>query len=586
MKTTTLITMMLIAFMGFSQAATLPLDFESGTSEWTDFDGGSLTIVDNTQMSGINTSAKVAQMVKSADKIWGGSFIMLDAPIDFSTNKKFKMKVFSPRVGAKVLLKVENADNGAIAFEKEVVTTVANEWEELIFDYSLIDVSKSFQKIVVIFDLGIMGDGSANFTFLLDDIVLYSDGNVTEAPAFPIDFESSTIAYGLVDFDGAGTTIMPNPQISGINQSAMVTQLIRNGGAVWAGSKMILSRDIDFSQDGGLSMKVFTSAPVGTMVKFKLEGTAQIEKDMFTTVSNAWETIVWDFTGTASDTYNTLVFMFDFGKTGDGTANSTFLFDDVMQVNLSGGLAQINLPVTFDDETMNYALTDFEGASTVLGVDPMNANNKVAITTKPVEGKPWAGTTIGTAVGFASRIPLSTTKSQISVMVYSPTVGTIVRLKLEDHKDVTLTVETEATTTVANTWEKLIFDFNNVAPGSNPFNPNTNFDKASIFFGFGTEGVAGVYYWDDVMFMESTPVSTVNAESIKIYAANGMVLVNSTENSINGTIEIYELSGKKVWSSKISGSTEQVNMTSKGIYVVRILDVNQTSLKAQKVYIK
>ena len=80
------------------------------------------------------------------------------------------MKVFSPRVGAKVLLKVENLTNGAVSFEKEVSTTKANAWEELSFDYSAIDASKSYQKVVLIFDLGTVGDGSANFTFLFDDI--------------------------------------------------------------------------------------------------------------------------------------------------------------------------------------------------------------------------------------------------------------------------------------------------------------------------------------------------------------------------------------------------------------------------------
>ena len=82
------------------------------------------------------------------------------------------MKVYSPRVGAKVLLKVENKSNSGISFEKEVSTTVANAWEELTFDYSTIDVSKSYQKIILIFDNGTKGDGTANYTFYFDDISL------------------------------------------------------------------------------------------------------------------------------------------------------------------------------------------------------------------------------------------------------------------------------------------------------------------------------------------------------------------------------------------------------------------------------
>lgn len=157
-----------------SASLALPLDFESASLDYafTDFDGGEVTIIDNPQPSGIDVSAKVAQMVKNAGQTWGGSYITLDNPIDFSAGKTFKMKVFSPRVGAKVLLKVENLTDSGISYEQEVSTTVANEWEELTFDYSGIDDTQSYQKIVLIFDNGTMGDGSADFTFLFDDIAL------------------------------------------------------------------------------------------------------------------------------------------------------------------------------------------------------------------------------------------------------------------------------------------------------------------------------------------------------------------------------------------------------------------------------
>jgi hypothetical protein len=341
-KTTTFLVMLLASF-GFLGAADLPLDFETGTYGITDFDGGALTIIDNPQSSGINTSAKVAQMIKSAGQPWGGSFITLDNPIDFSTNKLFKMKVYSPRVGAKVLLKVENLSDGAIFFEKEVLTTVANEWEELSFDYSAINPANSYQKIILIFDNGTAGDGSANFTFLLDDIVL------TE-------------------------------------------------GAV--------------------------------------------------------------------------------------------------------GLDQIDLPVDFESDLVDYSLTDFGGNNTVLGADPVDADNTVAITTKTAGAETWAGTTVGTDAGFATAIPFTQSATKMTVKVYSPAVGKQIRLKAEDHTDNTKTVETEATTTMANAWEELVFDFSIVAPGTNPYDPSTNFDKLSIFFDFDVAGVNDVYYWDDVMFSD------------------------------------------------------------------------------------
>ena len=152
----------------------LPLTFESTslTYTFTDFGGGAVTVISNPQSSGINTSSKVAKMVKSNGQVYGGSFITLDAPINFSIMKTMKVKVFSPRVGAKLLLKVENLTNGGISFEKEVATTTANAWEELTFNYNAISTTDSYQKVVLIFDNGTMGDGSANFTYLFDDITL------------------------------------------------------------------------------------------------------------------------------------------------------------------------------------------------------------------------------------------------------------------------------------------------------------------------------------------------------------------------------------------------------------------------------
>ncbi|EOR95446.1 glycosyl hydrolase, family 16 [Arcticibacter svalbardensis MN12-7] len=152
----------------------IPLDFESSILNYsfTNFDGGVATVISNPNPVGINTSSTVAKMVKGAGQVWGGAYISLDHPIDFSTKKFFKLKVFSPRVGAKVLLKVENLSDGTISFDKEVVTTVANAWEELTFDYSTINTANSYQKVVLIFDNGTVGDGSANFTWLFDDLSL------------------------------------------------------------------------------------------------------------------------------------------------------------------------------------------------------------------------------------------------------------------------------------------------------------------------------------------------------------------------------------------------------------------------------
>ncbi|MFY7839016.1 MAG: PKD domain-containing protein, partial [Lacibacter sp.] len=184
----------------------LPLTFESSTLQYnfTNFGGGVVTVVDNPHKTGINTTYKVGKMVKNAPEVWGGSVITLGAPIDFSANKIFRMKVYSPRVGAKVLLKVENATDGGINFEKEVSTTVANGWEDLVFDYSAINTSNSYQKVVLIFELGTVGDGSANFTFYFDDIRLTNTIPSAQID-LPVTFDAAGTNYTVIDFGGNAT---------------------------------------------------------------------------------------------------------------------------------------------------------------------------------------------------------------------------------------------------------------------------------------------------------------------------------------------------------------------------------------------
>jgi hypothetical protein len=64
-------------------------------------------------------------------------------------------------------------------------------------------------------------------------------------------------------------------------------------------------------------------------------------------------------------------------------------------------------------------------------------------------------------------------------------------------------VETEDTTTMANAWETLTFDFTQHMPGTPPIDYANTYDLVSIFFNFGTDGAtagAQTYYADDVVF--------------------------------------------------------------------------------------
>ncbi len=326
----------------------------------------------------------------------------------------------------------------------------------------------------------------------------------------PIGFDDVNFDYTFGDFGGAANSIAADPT----DAANKVMKVVKTAGAeVWAGTTMSTSLGLAKAiplKAGATSMQARVYSPAaGITVKLKVEdrtnGNIAVETDAVTTVANAWEVLEFNFANQSagtpalnfSNTYDKASIFFDFGVNGSG---KIFYCDDVMMKPAAVVLSQINLPVTFDATTVNYAVTDFGNNATIDAVDPTSSANKVKKTTKPSGAETWAGTTIGTATGFASRIPITSSATTMSARVYSPAVGLKIKLKIEDKTDPNKSVETDVLTTKANEWETLVFDFSNQATGTAALNTAYTFDKASIFFDFGNAGSGKVFYWDDVQF--------------------------------------------------------------------------------------
>ncbi|HOZ76717.1 MAG TPA: hypothetical protein PLY34_01925 [Ferruginibacter sp.] len=475
----------------------LPLTFESPTINYSfvNFGGGDVTAIANPQQNGINTSAKVGRMVKNAPEVWGGSFISLSEPINFSANKIFRMKVFSPRVGAKVLLKVENATDGNIAYEKEATCTVANAWEDLAFDYTAINTANSYHKVVLIFDLGTAGDGSANFTFLFDDIRLTN----TLPSAFltlPVTFDDPAITYSTTDFGNTQTVNDVDPT----NSSNKVKKTTKpNGAETWAGTTLSpgFQTALPFSATATqMSVRVYSPA-AGIRIRFKVEdradNTRSVETEAVSTVANAWETLVFDFAnqapGTAalnlSYTFNLASIFFEFGTAGNG---KVFYWDDVKF--LPANVAGVALPLDFQSTTLTYTFTGFGRANAAVIDNPdasgINTSTKVGALTKDAGSETWAGSFIEMAapIDFSSL-------TKIKMKVWSPAAGITVKFKMENLADANINTERDAVTTVANAWEELTYDFSGIV------NSN-NYQRVVVFFDFGNAGTGANYYFDDI----------------------------------------------------------------------------------------
>ncbi len=97
----------------------------------------------------------------------------------------------------------------------------------------------------------------------------------------------------------------------------------------------------EFEENDLITIKIYTEAPVGTQVRLKIEdpyyidiGDPSFEVDAWTTVSNEWEVLTFDFSDCPPE-FNNIAFMFDFDVIGDGSEESTFYFDDIVQTNTS-----------------------------------------------------------------------------------------------------------------------------------------------------------------------------------------------------------------------------------------------------------
>lgn len=306
----------------------------------------------------------------------------------------------------------------------------------------------------------------------------------------PLDFESTTLEYSLINFAGGISTIIDNPDPSGTNTSQNVVEFLKEPDAeVYAGTVIELGGNIDFSEFQALKMDVW-SPLAGSTVKLKIENGAtssiSAEVDASTTTTNAWETLYFNFSNAdLTQEYAKVVVFFDFGNIGNG---DTFYYDNI-ELALPPG-AEIALPLTFEDDTLNYQILGFEGADSTLEENPdpsgFNSSSKVIKTIKNVGSQFYAGT----AIPLDIPINLSSTE-KISIKTWSPKADIPVRLKLENGDGDF--IELDVNTTVTNQWEELVWDFTGM-------NTTPEFTTVVIFFEFIVDlaGDGTTYYFDEI----------------------------------------------------------------------------------------
>jgi len=585
MKTTLLLFSVFLFSLGYSQS--LPINFESSvtTSNFINFDGGTAVVLANPSKAGINLSDSVGRIIRDSGQIWAGSKIALSSNLSFSLLTKLSMKVYTTApIGTLVKLKLEST-TGSGSAEVNASTTVSGTWETL--EWIFAGTPNTFNEVVFMFDFGNLGDGSASSTFYFDDIEQVVGPPAPSLLSLPLTFQTGEVSSDFIDFSGAVGSVINNPQMSGINTSSKVGEIVRYGGDIWAGSKIILGTPINFATNWIISMKIYTTAPVGTRLKLELEGASGIVTlDALTTQSGSWETVTWNFHN-QTGTFNRMAFLFDFGVIGNGTAASTFLFDDIEQ--LSGPPLPLpspaTLPIDFESSVVSSDFQNyFGGYSTVISNPQMTGTNTSATVGEFVRsgGQSWAQSKLI----LTDSMDLSS-KSAISMKVFTDApVGTLLKLKVESTGSGAAN-EKNVLTTVSGAWATYEWNF----AGDPPV-----YNVLTFMLGYGTPNTAdslATYLIDDIQ--QTIPGGTLSLENIDqnelihIYPNPSKYIVNfSSQNKKIASVVLFNLLGNEVVSTKLNKLSLSIDVSDlpNGIYIAKVTMENSQTIRSYKLYVE
>ncbi|WP_282090228.1 PKD domain-containing protein [Aquimarina algiphila] len=337
----------------------LPITFDSPTVnyQFVTFNGASFEVLDNPELSGVNSQAsKVGAITNAGVNFEGGSF-NLGTPVDFSgTNKTITMKFWS-NVTVPILLKFEGGVSGER--QNEVVANHGGTgWEELSFDFAT-DATKSFidgsqgvgepfvptgqYATMVIF---VDGPGTTSGTFYIDDIE--QPGGEQTLLELPITFDSSLVTYDFGTFNGASYEVLDNPDLSGVNSQASKVGAITNAGVNFEGGAFNLETPVDFGgTNKTITIKFWANVAVPILLKFEGGVSGERQNEVIANHGGTgWEELSFDFATDATKSfidgsqgvgepfvptgqYTTMVIFVD----GPGTTSGVFYIDDLKQID-------------------------------------------------------------------------------------------------------------------------------------------------------------------------------------------------------------------------------------------------------------
>ena len=513
--------------------STIDFDTAGVTYTLTGFGGAENSTLVPDPAGGGNTAAKV---VKSATaESYAGTTVSTGANNSVSkiaftaTSTRMTVRVYSPKSGIPVRLKVEDAADPTRSVETEAVTTIANGWETLTFNFAnqvagtaALNLAYNYNKITIFFDFGKTGAAGGAGTYYFDDVTFVASGSAgsgsTGTCSTPcIDFASANVKYE--PFEGLVSAAQADDPADATNK---VAKFVKGpAGQPWAGATIYtVDTDksvpkFDLSTSKVVTLRVYAPA-AGLTVRLKLEDAANnavyLEKDALTTKANEWETLSFDFATPVNGVYNAA-----------NTYNRVSLFP-VFDHRAAGQQPHLLLRrVAVHDDQRGRGIRQHRDLQRAVhrlrerrrqvravrgpGVGgavrrPGRCGQQGGEVREGPGGQPWAGATIYTVDADKSvpRFDLSTNKV-VTLRVYAPAAGLTVRLKLEDAANNAVYLEKDALTTKANAWETLSFDF--ATPVNGVYNAANTYNKVSLFPVFSTTAPPAsnlTFYFDELKY--------------------------------------------------------------------------------------
>jgi hypothetical protein len=166
----TTVTYPITVFAPFS----LPITYENPIQNYNiggTFGNVSVEQIPNPFREGINTSATVRKYTKANGAPgWGGTWTPLSAPngvpINIDDGSKILVHLYSTEIGKALNVELEQGSNGVANQILKVASTVADQWEELVFDFGTLGIPAGTTFKQLVFRYNDSSDGAGEVIYL------------------------------------------------------------------------------------------------------------------------------------------------------------------------------------------------------------------------------------------------------------------------------------------------------------------------------------------------------------------------------------------------------------------------------------